>query len=473
MSKLEYKMDYLDPNSIEFDKNNPRGLSPAQITNDPNFEKLVSSIKEYGILEPLIVKPNDVDQTKFILVDGERRLRATSLAKLTRVPVIKAHDEIDGRILAYHVQMLRQNWSKAAETKAIKKLISDFNTENPDITDVEIRKKLIAITKHTDHELTDIMRLTKYKVDTIDKVLSKDLHMSYLVQIEASFMAPMKKKYPDIVEQMGEEEIREILVNKAIDGKLVNTRYLMDEFKVVFQETSYAKKIGQLLINFLITKTKAINEVLSEFEKLTKSNNKEPKKETASAKSKPALPGKNKAATVAPKPIKVTKKTQTQIDDVREKFENIGASLTHDEVEYIGEALSCLEKHCFKAAILMIWAASISRILMFIEKDITDFNNASKAMESKPKSIYKHIAKQFQKNATSIDEIRVNSNDRQLLSYIYFKNLISETQCKKLLANYNTRCDCAHPTDIKLSPNEVISVFDNIHDLIFSNKTLK
>ena len=125
-----------------------------------------------------------------------------------------------------------------------------------------------------------------------------------------------------------------------------------------------------------------------------------------------------------------------------------------------------------KAATLMIWAGCISRILVYVSKDLSKFNNATDTMFNTPKSVYRYFSKNFQKNVVDIDSIRENSNDRHLLSYLFFEQIISTTEFNKLHSNYKTRCDCAHPTDRKLSLNEAITVFDNIYQLIFSNKKL-
>lgn len=477
---LEKKLKYIEPSEIEFDKNNPRGLSEEQITRDPIFKILVASIQEYGILEPIIVKPNDDGGSVYVLIDGERRLRAAIQTEQSTVPALIAKNDIDGRILAYHVHMLRQDWSKAAETRAIKKMISDFTMVEPSITEAEIKKKLFVITKHTSKEIADIMKLAKYKDETIDKVLSRELKMSYLVHIEENFVTPLKKKYQDIVDSYGEDEIREILVNKAIAGKLVDTRFLMDKFKVVFKDIKLIDEVREILIEFLHNKSKAINETLEDYQRISDGKNKsmgkkKTKKEDSAAttEEKKTRPKKESSqSTFEYKRIKVTQKEQTQIEDVRGKFEKKGKSFSKDEIEYIKEALHCLELNCFKAATLMIWAAGISRILNYVGKNLIDYNNASGSMKKNPKSVYKHFATNFQPNAQSIEEVRVSSNDRQLLCYLFYQSFISETACKKLLANYNTRCDCAHPTDIELSPNEVVSLFDNIYELIFCNTNL-
>ena len=195
MTTLHRELHHIEPTKISFDKNNPRGLTSNQITNDPEFDKLVSSIDKYGILVPLIVKPNEQKPSEYILIDGERRLRVslTHRAKQKEVPVLIAKDDTDGRILAYQVHMNWLNWNKAAETKALKRIIADLKEDNPAITDKEILKKLKEITAHKPHELSDLLKLCKYNDKTIEKIIADKLNMSYPVQIESSFISPLKK----------------------------------------------------------------------------------------------------------------------------------------------------------------------------------------------------------------------------------------------------------------------------------------
>lgn len=470
MKTLHRELQYINPMIISFDQNNPRGLSEEQITMDSQFDKLVLSIETHGILEPLIVKPNESDSSTYVLIDGERRLRAALRKKLNKVPVLAAENDTDGRILAYQVHMLRENWSKAAETKAIKKIISDLKNEDSNITDVQVTSKLKEITAHKPHEITDLLKLIKYPDEVIDKVISKELDMSYLVQIESSFINPLKRHYKELEESYGEDKIRMILIQKALDGKLINTRFLMDKFKVVFNDTKCKKDIVPILTKFLDKKATSISETLGEYENLLKPKS---KKKTQTSKKSEYTKTQQETDTFTFKPIKLTTQQQTLKNQVREKFENIGMTFTDEEKEYISEALSCLEKGCHKAATIMIWASGIHRILTYIDKNLADFNTATDTMHKNPKSVYKHIAKIFQKNAITVDDIRLNGNDRQLLSYLLYKNFITITGCKKLFANYDKRCDCAHPTDIKLSPNEVIALFENVYDLILNNSNLK
>lgn len=239
MKSLGKQLEYIDPKSIQFDSDNPRGLTEKQITNDPEFAKLVLSIRKFGVLEPLIIKPNEKGTPPYILIDGERRLRASLKIPLSTVPVLIAKDDADGRILAYHVHMLRENWSKAAETKAIKKIIYDLKLKDSTITDARVSSELIKITTHKSHEIGDIMILCKYDDYTIERILSDRLYLSYPVQIEKSFIRPLRRKFSSVAQRYGDDEIRKILMQKVFMNKLGNTRYLMDHFKIVFNDNSY------------------------------------------------------------------------------------------------------------------------------------------------------------------------------------------------------------------------------------------
>ena len=121
----------------------------------------------------------------------------------------------------------------------------------------------------------------------------------------------------------------------------------------------------------------------------------------------------------------------------------------------------------------MVWSTGISRILRYITNNMSDFNKCSKEMYDNPKSFYKHFSRNFIKNANDVDDIRVNSNDRQLLCYICYKKFIDVTQFKKLKNNYDTRNDCAHPTSISLTPHEIIVIFANVYNLLLNNSKLK
>ena len=75
-----YELKRVPPEDVAFSKQNPRGESPDEIRNDKTFEQLKDSVAQFGVLVPIVVhKAEDSSPKRYVLVDGERRLRAAML----------------------------------------------------------------------------------------------------------------------------------------------------------------------------------------------------------------------------------------------------------------------------------------------------------------------------------------------------------------------------------------------------------
>ena len=126
-SEQDQKIEYISPDSIVTSHYQPR-----QLFEHTALEELVNSIKEFGILEPLIVSPLANNQYK--LVAGERRLRAVKILNLKRVPVIVRTVSEQQRLeisLIENVQ--RRDLTPMEEAKAYEKLIDEFNLTQEDL----------------------------------------------------------------------------------------------------------------------------------------------------------------------------------------------------------------------------------------------------------------------------------------------------------------------------------------------------
>jgi ParB family chromosome partitioning protein len=66
----------------------PNPDQPRRVFAQSALEELASSIREKGIIQPLIVRPDPADQSRFQIVAGERRWRAAQIAQLHELPVI-------------------------------------------------------------------------------------------------------------------------------------------------------------------------------------------------------------------------------------------------------------------------------------------------------------------------------------------------------------------------------------------------
>lgn len=114
----------------------PNPEQPRKIFTDSELGELTNSIREFGVLQPLLVKKTE--GRKFILIAGERRLRAAKLAGLSRVPVIiKELQESEAALIALVENVQREDLNFLEEAKAYKKLMDDFN-----LTQGEIAKRV-------------------------------------------------------------------------------------------------------------------------------------------------------------------------------------------------------------------------------------------------------------------------------------------------------------------------------------------
>jgi len=90
------------------------------------LEELSASIKQYGLLEPLIVSPGKKAGT-YVLVAGERRLRAAEMAGLEKVPVtVRDTGDQEKLEIALVENIQRQDLNPLEEAKALRKLLREF-----------------------------------------------------------------------------------------------------------------------------------------------------------------------------------------------------------------------------------------------------------------------------------------------------------------------------------------------------------
>lgn len=102
---------------------NPR--QPRAVMHAEHLEDLARSIREHGILQPLVVSPVG---EKFELIAGERRFRAAQMAGLTTVPVVvRSASDQEKLSLALVENLQRQDLNPIEEARAFNQLLADFN----------------------------------------------------------------------------------------------------------------------------------------------------------------------------------------------------------------------------------------------------------------------------------------------------------------------------------------------------------
>jgi ParB family chromosome partitioning protein len=129
--------------SVDMVLPNPR--QPRGMLHPEELEDLTASIREHGVLQPLIVTPSDMDG-RYVLIAGERRLEAARLAGLTSVPVLIRQATDQQRLeLAIIENVQRSDLSALEQAEAYRQLAEDFDLSHEDIA-VRVGKSRVAVT---------------------------------------------------------------------------------------------------------------------------------------------------------------------------------------------------------------------------------------------------------------------------------------------------------------------------------------
>lgn len=113
-------------NAVAIDAIRPNPYQPRTEWNDDQLRELADSIRTHGLIQPLIVALGRHADT-YVLIAGERRLRAARLAGLTEVPVIVKDVAPQAMLeLALVENLVRADLSPLEEAQAYRQLIEDF-----------------------------------------------------------------------------------------------------------------------------------------------------------------------------------------------------------------------------------------------------------------------------------------------------------------------------------------------------------
>ena len=112
---------------VELSDVSPSPQQPRVHFDDETLRELAASIDEVGVLQPIVVRPGDPEGT-YVLIAGERRLRAAALAGLATIPAVIRSAESDERYLSEALieNVQRKDLSPLEEAAAYRNLLEDF-----------------------------------------------------------------------------------------------------------------------------------------------------------------------------------------------------------------------------------------------------------------------------------------------------------------------------------------------------------
>ncbi len=163
----------------------PNKYQPRKIFDEENLNELANSIRERGILQPIIVRKSNDEQSKFEIIAGERRWLAAQKAGLHDVPVVITEaDDLKSLEFAIVENVQRHDLNPLEEAQGYKRLIDEFSYDQEKVS------KFIGKSRSY---ITNALRLLSLPDEVIKLIENKKLsagHAKILVGLEnASFVA--------------------------------------------------------------------------------------------------------------------------------------------------------------------------------------------------------------------------------------------------------------------------------------------
>ena len=226
-TKLESQKNHLSISDLV-----PNKYQPRKIFDETSLEELTNSIKERGMIQPIIVRKSNSDKAKFEIIAGERRWLAAQRAGLHEVPVVITEaDDLKSLEFAIVENVQRHDLNPLEEAQGYKRLIDEFSYDQEKVS------KFIG--KSRSH-ITNSLRLLTLPDDIIKLIEAQKLtagHAKILVGLtNASFVASKIIEKKLSVRQA--ENFVKIFKNKKQKSKASK------DTNIVALELSISNKIG-------------------------------------------------------------------------------------------------------------------------------------------------------------------------------------------------------------------------------------
>jgi ParB family chromosome partitioning protein len=146
---------------LELSRIMPNPQQPRKVFEPEALAELIHSIKEFGVLQPIVVRPRQDD---FELIMGERRFRAAKEAGLTAIPAV-IRDTTDENMLrdALLENLHRADLNPLEEASAYKQLLEDFGITQEQLADRLGRSR---------PQITNTLRLLRLPMDVQQKLVA-------------------------------------------------------------------------------------------------------------------------------------------------------------------------------------------------------------------------------------------------------------------------------------------------------------
>ena len=239
--KLEPNVQYINVESII-----PNRFQPRLTFYENALKELAMSIKEHGIIQPLVLRKLAND--KFEIIAGERRYKASQIAGLNQVPAIIADlDDNASAEVALVENLQRRNLSAIEEAKSYKKLLDrGYLTQ-------EVLAKRLGISQSSVANKVRLLNLTEEVQDALMNEKISERHARSLLQLSDK-----------------DDQIN--MLNKIIDNRYT-VRQLDAEIKKVLNKETESTEAAGTSSRFDILNNDTNKDLLNQIETLDFNNN--------------------------------------------------------------------------------------------------------------------------------------------------------------------------------------------------------
>ena len=163
----------------------PNKFQPRKNFDEESLEDLTTSLKERGVIQPIIVRKSSSENSKFEIIAGERRWLAARKAGLHEIPVVVTEaDDLKSLEFAIVENVQRHDLNPLEEAQGYKRLIDDFSYDQEKVS------KFIGKSRSY---ITNSLRLLNLPKEVLEYIEEKKItagHAKILVGLEnASFIA--------------------------------------------------------------------------------------------------------------------------------------------------------------------------------------------------------------------------------------------------------------------------------------------
>lgn len=233
---------------------------PRRIFDEEKLRELADSIKEFGIVQPLVVRKKG---EAFELVAGERRLRAAKLAGLANVPVvIKDYDDTKMMEIALIENIQRHDLNPIEEAQGLRRLMSEFKLTQEQVAE-NVGRSRVAV--------TNILRLLNLPQEIQNEIINGTLTMGQAKQLLG---LPKKEQQLEVAKsiiangwssRMTEEVVRKLkegrqlkIVREIIEAEKEEKLKTKKSKRKVTENDVFCRDFESRLVELLGTKVKVL-----------------------------------------------------------------------------------------------------------------------------------------------------------------------------------------------------------------------